>query len=141
MTHGERQLLIDLADEYPALSDELCRRLEADNRHRWETEAAIRARDYDNWRVKEVKRLYRRRKLAARLGPVIAVLGLVALFWVVWLTFTDNGGGLSALAFCVLLSLYGAGTWLESKDALKVPPTNEELGLMSAGYADVCLAV
>lgn len=139
MTHGERQLLINLAAEFPPLHAELYQRLDVDNRRRVETEAAIRARDYDEWRVKEVQRLYRRQKRAARLGPIITILGLAALSWVAWLTVTDNGGGLFGLAFYGLLSLYGAGTWLESRDPLKLPPTNEDLGLMSAHYAEICL--
>lgn len=104
-----------------------------DNKRHWEAERTTQSREYRLWRETEVRRLVRRRKWAARLGPILFGGGLLAVGRIAWLMVTDNGGGLAGLALYGLLAWIGAGMWLARNGPLLLPPTEQEIAERVAG--------
>jgi hypothetical protein len=139
MTIGERQVLIDLAEDIPAMREEVRRRLAADNQLRLETERAARRWGYSRWRAVRVKRIERRRKTEGWLGPLLAVPSVAAFARVLWLMAGNNAqeGSWAALAVFGFLALLGCGMWLGSRGRPDLPPTWEDIARQATPLAEL----
>jgi hypothetical protein len=85
MTDAERQLLIELSENFPALRQEMQRRLDADTRLFWETVEVVQLSQHAARQEAAMMRSSFHRWLGAVLGPVLAVAGVLVISHVDWL--------------------------------------------------------